>query len=90
MSKATERTLTRGLTGSQYAAVTPSDTADLPDGPCGALYIGVSGDVCLVSPEAPTTDQGVVFKSVPIGPLPIGARRVRSTGTTATNIVAVY
>lgn len=66
-------------------AVVLSDTVDLTNH-CNALYIGVTGDVKL------TTWNGndVTFKAVPVGILPVGATRVWSTGTTATNIVALY
>lgn len=69
----------------QVAAVTPSDSADLPLGQCLALYIGVSGDVSLDAPSG----TAVLFKAVPVGVLNVAATRVRATGTTATNIVAL-
>lgn len=68
------------------AAVTPSDTIEL--GPCKALYIGGAGNVSVWMPgrESPVT-----FFAVPVGTvLPVSARRVLATGTTATNIVALY
>lgn len=67
-------------TGASYVAVTPSDTGLV--GPCMALYVGVTGDVAVkYSPGGAS----VVFKSVPVG-----AAIVMSTGTTATNIVAIF
>lgn len=68
-----------------YVAVTPNDGADLTR-EARALYIGVSGDVVLVSGAGNT----VTFKSAPVGVLAVGAVRVKATGTTATNIVALY
>jgi hypothetical protein len=69
---------------SRAAAVTPSDSVDIAFLP-RALYIGTTGDV--------TADVGgttVLFKNVPSGYiLFIKASRVRATGTTATNIVAL-
>ena len=68
-------------------AVVPSDTTEL--GPCKALYIGSAGGN--VSVHMPGRDTSVTFTAVPIGTiLPVSARRVLSTGTTSTNIVALY
>ena len=67
-------------------AVTPSDTVNLADTTdARALYIGVSGDVSC------EMDSGtVIFKSVPVGILPVSVSRVNDTNTTATDIVALY
>lgn len=68
------------------AAVTPSDSVDLPQ-ICRGLYVGVSGNISLDMPDGAT----VLFSNVAAGiVLPIRAKRVRSTSTTATGIVAVY
>lgn len=67
------------------AAVTPNDSADLQMGQCLGLYIGVSGDVALDTPSS----TNVLFKAVPVGVLNVAATRVRATGTTATNLVAL-
>lgn len=68
------------------AAVTPSDTTEL--GPCKALYIGGAGNVAV---HTTGRDASVTFFAVPVGTvLPVSARRVLATGTTATNIVALY
>lgn len=67
------------------AAVTPNDGADLSIGQALGLYIGVTGDVALDTPNS----SNVVFKAVPVGVLNVAATRVRATGTTATNIVAL-
>jgi len=70
-----------------FAAVTKSDTVDLPGGPCRALFVGVAGDVVAVT----CADVAVTFKNVVSGTLlPVIARRVNSTSTTATDIVALY
>ena len=68
------------------AAVTPSDSADLTY-TTRSLYIGVSGDVVVRMRGQTST---VTFKGVPVGILPIRADRVLSTGTAATNIVALW
>ena len=68
-------------------AVTPDDDADLPaPGTCRALYIGVSGNVEIVTPAGTT----IIFNAVPVGVLSVRAKRVRAALTTATNIVALY
>lgn len=67
-------------------AVTPSDTVVLPG--CRALYVGGDGDVSVKMQNNPTP---VVLKGVLAGSiLPIAVASVMSTGTTATNIVALY
>ena len=68
-------------------AVTPDDGTDLPRG-CRALYVGGTGTLALVLDKDAATVSfvGVVAGSV----LPIRTKRVLSTGTTATNIVALY
>lgn len=68
------------------AAVTPSDSTDLTTS-ARSLYIGVSGDVTLDTVGGETT---ILFKAAPVGILPVRAQRVRATGTTATNIVALW
>jgi hypothetical protein len=70
-----------------FAAVTKSDTDDLAAGPCRSLFVGVGGDVVAVT----VADVAVTFKNVVSGAtLPVIARRVNSTSTTATDIVALY
>jgi hypothetical protein len=73
----------------RYArAVTPSNSSALPDGPCRALFIGTGGDVTLI---AAADDQAVLFKNLPDGStLDVGTKQVKSTGTDATDIVALY
>lgn len=71
----------------QLRAVTPVDTADLSISPCRALWIGVAGDVALIA-EGDT--DAVTLTAVEAGLLPVRAKRVLSTGTTATDIVALY
>lgn len=68
------------------AAVTPSDSVDIPQGRCRALYVGVTGNVSVVMNGAT-----VVFVAVPAGSiLPVVASRVNLTGTTAASIVALF
>lgn len=68
------------------AAVTPSDSDDLAYG-CRSLFVGGSGDVAVVFPNGePVMFTGVLAGTV----LPVQARRVNATGTTAANIVALF
>lgn len=68
-------------------AVTPSDTAQ---NIFTALYIGTAGDVnILPDDQAISSTSYVLFKNVPAGTtLPIAGKKVLSTSTTASNIVA--
>jgi len=65
--------------------VTPADGSDLTAFAL-ALYVGVSGDVKLTTLGGET----VTFSNVPVGILPVSAKRVYSTGTTASGIVALW
>lgn len=68
------------------SAVTPanSDLANVTR----ALYVGGAGDLSLILAN---DSAAVTFVGVPAGTvLPVRAKQVRSTGTTATNIVALY
>lgn len=76
----------------RYAVVTPSDTVDLstslgaPQG-AKALYIGGTGNLVAVREDGTT----VLFSALPVGIiLPINCKRVNSTNTTATLIVALW
>jgi hypothetical protein len=71
----------------QLRAVTPSDTVDLPAGPCRALYVGTTGDIAVI---AKGDTAAVTLFSVPVGILPVSVTRVLVTGTTASAIVALY
>lgn len=76
---------TTNNTGSNYAAVTPSDTTIVG---ALALFVGTGGNV---SVKANASATAVVFKNVPSGAiLPISAWIVMATGTTATDIVAIF
>lgn len=73
------------ITARGAISVTPSDTAMLTS--CRALYIGGAGDVTL---RAKDSSVDAVFTAVPAGTvLPVQARFVRATGTTATAIVSL-
>jgi len=85
----------QGLLGDQarpaYKAysVTPDDSNDLTNGPCRSLWVNTGGNIVLVAREnadSETVTITVADKSL----VPIQARRVKSTSTTATGIVALY
>lgn len=55
-----------------------------------AIYVGNTGDV-KVELAGDTVGNAVTFKNVPNGAfLPIRARKIYTTGTTATNMVGLY
>jgi len=66
-------------------AVTPGDSTDIPV--TRALYIGTTGDVAVRMAD---DENSVTFTAVAVGIFPIQVSRVLSTGTTASNIVALY
>lgn len=69
------------------AAVTPHDSTNLAAATRG-LYVGTAGDV---SAAMLGDSASVTFASVPAGTtLAVRAIRVNSTGTTASNIVALW
>jgi len=68
------------------AAVTPSDTVDLPY-TTKALYIGASGDVTVNMLDTGT----ITYTGLKAGTTyPLRVTRVLATGTTATAIVALW
>lgn len=69
-----------------YRAITTSDTVDFPEGVTGAVWVGGAGNVVAVMQNNLT----VTFTGVTAGAvLPIAARRINATNTTATNMVAL-
>lgn len=71
---------------SKAVAVTPHDSTNIAGGPARALYVGTTGNIAVVMAD----DTTVTFTAVPVGILPISVRRVNSTNTTASNIVALF
>lgn len=68
-----------------FAAITKSDSTVLTG--VRAIYVGGAGDVSVDDQN----DVEVVFKAVPVGTtLWISPKRVNSTNTTATLMVALY
>lgn len=73
-------------TYNHFVGVTPSDSADLPDGLSDGLYVGGAGTVVVEEQDGTSASFSAVAGAV----LPIRVRRVRATGTTASAIVALY
>jgi len=80
------------LQAGRAAAVTPSDTLDIPSVDGGVndgcvLYVGIGGDLTVVT----TGQDTVTFANIQDGTfIPVQVLRVLSTGTTALNIVALW
>lgn len=69
-----------------YVAVTPSDSTNLTQ-VTRAIYVGTGGNLVAVTEGG----QAITFANVAAGSiLPIRAKRINATNTTASNIVALY
>lgn len=68
-----------------FVAVTPSDSTTFA--PCRAIYIGVAGDVYVDGVRRGTN---VKMTAAAAGEHPWQVTRIYATGTTATDIVALY
>lgn len=67
-------------------SVTPHDTNEL-NAICRGIYVGGAGNVTIVTPSGDT----LTFTAVPVGTiLPVYARIIKATGTTATNLLALW
>jgi len=66
--------------------IVKSDTVNFVRGPCDAIYVGGAGIVVVVWPN----DRTEAFTCVAGQILPVKAKRVNSTTTTATLMVALY
>lgn len=79
-------TLRETMPAQSYAAVTPHDSTNLTTN-ARSLYVGTGGNVVAVGLD----DTAVTFSNVPDGTiLPIACKRVNSTSTTASSIVALF
>jgi len=67
-------------------AITPNDAADLAAETRG-LWIGASGDLALVLASG---DEVSLVGAVGGSVLPLRVRRIKATGTTATQLVGLY
>ena len=71
-----------------WVPITPYDTLDLSKGVSGGIWVGVDGAVAAVMQDG---TMPVILAAVPAGTwLPLAAKRINSTGTTATGLVALY
>jgi hypothetical protein len=69
------------------ADVTPHDADVLTVAPCRSLWVGTGGDLSVLMADGTTA----ILQNVPSGTVvPVAVRRVNSTNTTATDIVALY
>lgn len=78
---------TSGFSG---AAVTPSDSVDLLDGPCQALFITGAGNVNVNLAASPSGTNTAVLAVAANTIVRIACTRVLSTSTTATGVFALY
>ncbi len=82
-----------------YEAITPSDTVNftgpsggIANGPsgdplCQAVYIGVGGNAVFIRDD----DTAITFTGVIAGSIiPVQAKRINDTSTTATDMVALF
>jgi hypothetical protein len=70
---------------SKLTAVTPSNSTVLTG--VRAVWVGGAGDIAIMAVD----DSAAVTFTVPSGTmLPVFAKRIMATGTSATNIVALY
>ena len=75
------------LQATDAVVVSPNNGADLGR-TLALIFVGVSGDVKV---DCSGSGDAIVFKNVPAGSiLPVKVDRVYSTGTSATNMVALY
>ena len=70
-------------------AITPSDTASLNQS--SYVYVGSSGDVAIVTADDDSvTVVGAVGGTMLGGEMPIHVKKVLSTNTTASNMLAIF
>lgn len=65
-------------------AITPSDATVIPV--TRGIYVGVAGHIAVRM----ASGQSVTFSNVPVGIFTVQADMVKSTGTTATTMIALY
>lgn len=53
---------------------------------CRAIYVGVTGNIAVDMPKS----SSITFLNVPVGIFPIQATRILQTGTTATQMFALF
>lgn len=66
-------------------AITTNDSTVIPT--TRSIYVGVTGNITVRMADGQDT---VLFSNVPVGVFPIQVDKVYATGTTATNMLALY
>jgi hypothetical protein len=70
-----------------HFAITPHNSTDFTANNTRAIYVGGAGNIVIVTENG----DAVTYSNVPAGTIiPIVAKRVNSTNTTATNLVGMY
>jgi hypothetical protein len=82
----TSRAASQSGPASMLRLVTPDDATDLPDGPTRSLFVGVGGTLTVTDLQGRVT----TLRSAPHQYHPIRVSRVLATGTTASEIIALY
>lgn len=84
----TYRNMVGGLESPARNAVeiAPNDSADLIK-TTRSIYVGTAGDVAV---NMAGSEELVIFKSVPVGVLPVRVDRVLATNTTASDLIALW
>lgn len=72
--------------GASAKEVTPSDSVDLPDGPCRAIHVRTAGIVRMTL----VRDSASVLFNLAVGTHPFRVKRVHLADLTAAGIVAIY
>ena len=86
MASPSNNLIDSNMPATKAAAVTPHDSTNLAS-LTRSLYIGGDGNIVCVFPDG----DAITFSNVVAGTiLPVRVKRVNSTNTTATNIVALY
>jgi hypothetical protein len=72
--------------GSHHAAITPSDTVNMTNH-CRGIYVGVAGNIAILS----VNDELETYIAASAGSvIPIQAKRVNLTDTTASSLIAMW
>lgn len=71
--------------GTDVVPVTPTNSTNLPAGPCRGLLVGTAGTIVAVT----FNGNNRTFYA-PVGVIPVCFTQVWATGTTASNISAIY